>query len=67
MKAALLVLCLNTAAYSGEIFYGALRSIPKGDIEAADAYGMSGWSRFRRCWPGRWGGRTPMRPAIWRS
>uniref|UniRef100_UPI002608C0AB ABC transporter permease subunit n=1 Tax=uncultured Ruegeria sp. TaxID=259304 RepID=UPI002608C0AB len=33
-------------------FYGALRSIPKGDIEAADAYGMSGWSRFRRIiWP----------------
>lgn len=49
---ALIVLCLNTAAYSGEIFYGALRSVPKGDIEAADAYGMSGWSRFRRIiWP----------------
>ncbi|WP_413870255.1 ABC transporter permease [Albidovulum sp.] len=49
---ALIVLCLNTAAYSGEIFYGALRSIPRGDIEAADAYGMSGWSRFRRVmWP----------------
>jgi polar amino acid transport system permease protein len=49
---ALLVLILNTAAYSGEIFYGALRSVPKGDIEAADAYGMSGWSRFRRViWP----------------
>ena len=49
---ALIVLFLNTAAYSGEIFYGALRSVPKGDIEAADAYGMSGWSRFRRIiWP----------------
>ncbi len=49
---ALIVLFLNTAAYSGEIFYGALRSIPKGDIEAADAYGMTGWSRFRRViWP----------------
>lgn len=49
---ALIVLFLNTAAYSGEIFYGALRSVPKGDIEAADAYGMSGWSRFRRViWP----------------
>ena len=49
---ALLVLVLNTAAYSGEIFYGALKSIPKGDIEAADAYGMTGWSRFRRIiWP----------------
>lgn len=49
---ALIVLFLNTAAYSAEIFYGALRSIPKGDIEAADAYGLSGWNRFRRViWP----------------
>ncbi|WP_146587652.1 ABC transporter permease [Puniceibacterium confluentis] len=49
---ALIVLFLNTAAYSGEIFYGALRSVPKGDAEAADAYGLSGWSRFRRIiWP----------------
>ena len=38
---ALIVLFLNTAAYSGEIFYGALQSIPKGDVEAADAYGLS--------------------------
>ncbi len=45
---ALIVLFLNTSAYSAEIFYGALRSIPKGDVEAADAYGMTGWSRFRR-------------------
>ena len=45
---ALIVLFLNTAAYAGEIFYGALRSIPKGDLEAADAYGMSGFKRFRR-------------------
>jgi polar amino acid transport system permease protein len=49
---ALFVLFLNTAAYSAEIFYGALMAVPKGDIEAADAYGMSGWSRFRRIlWP----------------
>ncbi len=49
---ALVVLFLNTAAYSAEIFYGALLSIPKGDTEAADAYGMSGWPRFRRViWP----------------
>ena len=49
---ALIVLFFNTAAYSGEIFYGALQSIPKGDVEAADAYGLSGWSRFRRViWP----------------
>ena len=49
---ALIVLFLNTSAYSAEIFYGALLSIPKGDTEAADAYGMSGWPRFRRViWP----------------
>jgi polar amino acid transport system permease protein len=49
---ALFVLFLNTAAYSAEIFYGALRSVPKGDIEAAEAYGLSGMTRFRRImWP----------------
>lgn len=49
---AAIVLFLNTAAYSGEIFYGALLSIPKGDLEAADAYGFSGWSKFRKItWP----------------
>ena len=49
---ALVVLFLNTAAYTGEIFYGALQSIPKGDVEAADAYGLTGWTRFKRViWP----------------
>lgn len=49
---ALLVLTLNTAAYSAEIFHGALRNVPKGDLEAADAFGLTGWARFRRIvWP----------------
>ncbi|MFN3972257.1 MAG: ABC transporter permease [Gemmobacter sp.] len=49
---ALIVLFLNTAAYSAEIFHGALRSIPKGDLEAAEAYGLTGFARFRRIeWP----------------
>ncbi|MFV0303507.1 MAG: ABC transporter permease [Paracoccus sp. (in: a-proteobacteria)] len=49
---ALIVLVLNTAAYSAQIFHGALMSVPKGDLEAADAYGMTGWKRFRRVvWP----------------
>ncbi|RYG92943.1 ABC transporter permease subunit [Loktanella sp. IMCC34160] len=49
---ALIVLILNTSAYSAEIFYGALRAVPKGDVEAADAYGLSGWPRFKRIiWP----------------
>lgn len=47
-----LVLVLNTAAYTGEIFYGALRAVPRGEIEAARAYGMSWPQQFRRViWP----------------
>ncbi|WP_341862430.1 ABC transporter permease subunit [Gymnodinialimonas sp. 57CJ19] len=45
---ALIVLFCNTSAYAAEIFYGALRSVPKGDLEAADAYGLTGWKKFRR-------------------
>jgi polar amino acid transport system permease protein len=49
---ALIVLFLNTSAYSAQIFYGALQSVPRGDIEAADAIGMTPWTRFRRVvWP----------------
>ena len=45
---ALIVLFLNTTAYAAEIFYGALRSVPKGELEAADAYGFTGWKKFRK-------------------
>jgi polar amino acid transport system permease protein len=49
---ALFVLFLNTSAYAAEIFFGALKSIPKGDLEAAEAYGITGWQKFRRIqWP----------------
>lgn len=49
---ALFVLFLNTAAYAAEIFHGALMAVPKGDLEAAEAYGLSGWAKFRRIqWP----------------
>ena len=49
---ALFVLFLNTSAYAAEIFHGALRSIPKGDLEAAEAYGITGWQKFTRIqWP----------------
>ncbi|NVK32707.1 MAG: ABC transporter permease subunit [Gammaproteobacteria bacterium] len=47
-----IVLFLNTTAYSAEIFYGALKVVPKGDIEAAKAYGMNKVQTFRRVvWP----------------
>ncbi|MFW6076125.1 MAG: ABC transporter permease [Hyphomicrobiales bacterium] len=49
---ALVVLWLNTSAYTAEIFYGALRAIPRGDLEAAEAFGMTGFAKFRRVvWP----------------
>lgn len=49
---ALFVLFLNTAAYTAEIFHGALMTVPKGDLEAADAYGLTGWKKFTRVeWP----------------
>lgn len=49
---ALFVLFLNTSAYAAEIFHGALKSIPKGDLEAAEAYGITGFRKFRRIqWP----------------
>lgn len=47
-----LVLVLNTTAYTGEILYGALRTVPRGELEAARAYGMSPFQVFRAVtWP----------------
>ena len=47
-----LVLILNTSAYAAEIFYGALKTVPKGEIEAAYAVGMNRRSVFRSVtWP----------------
>ena len=36
-----LAFTLNTAAYSTEIFSGAIRNTPHGDIEAGEAYGLT--------------------------
>jgi His/Glu/Gln/Arg/opine family amino acid ABC transporter permease subunit len=47
-----LILALNTTAYAAEIFHGALASVPRGEVEAARAYGMSRGQQFRRIiWP----------------
>lgn len=45
---ALLAFTLNTAAYTTEIFRGAIAATPQGEIEAAKAYGMSWFLRLRR-------------------
>ncbi len=43
---------LNTAAYQSEIMRGALAAVPKGQIEAAKALGLSGWAIARHVvWP----------------
>lgn len=45
---ALVAFVLNTAAYTAEIVRGSINSMPKGEIEAAKAYGMSQWQAFSR-------------------
>ncbi|RXZ45628.1 ABC transporter permease [Crenobacter cavernae] len=43
-----LAFALNTCAYTTEIFAGAIKSTPYGEIEAARAYGMSPFTLYRR-------------------
>ncbi|KJK14346.1 ABC transporter permease [Pseudomonas sp. NPDC087612] len=42
LNCTLLAFVLNTCAYTVEIFAGAIRNIPHGEIEAAQAYGLHG-------------------------
>jgi arginine/ornithine transport system permease protein len=44
----LIALSINTCAYTTEILAGALRATPYGEIEAAQAYGMSRFTAWRR-------------------
>jgi arginine/ornithine transport system permease protein len=47
-----LAFALNTTAYTTEIFAGALRATPGGEVDAARAYGMAGWKlHWRILWP----------------
>jgi arginine/ornithine transport system permease protein len=45
---AVLAFSLNTTAYTVEIFAGALRATPHGEVEAARAYGFSGLQLYTR-------------------
>ncbi|HHY50041.1 MAG TPA: ABC transporter permease subunit [Alphaproteobacteria bacterium] len=46
------ILALNTTAYTAEIFHGALMTVPRGEVEAARAYGMTRGQQFRSVvWP----------------
>jgi len=43
-----LAFALNTTAYTTEIFAGALRATPAGEVEAARAYGLAGFKLYSR-------------------
>ena len=47
---ALLAFTLNFAGYEGEIMRGAFSGVPKGELEAARAFGMSKRKLLRRIW-----------------
>ncbi len=47
---ALLALSLSYAGYEGEVMRGAFASVPRGQLEAARAYGFSRPAVFRRIW-----------------
>lgn len=57
MAAAVLTLGLNTTAFTCEIWRGALATIPKEQLEAADAYGFSRMKGFTRI----------VLPQLWRA
>lgn len=47
---ALLAFTLNFAGYEGEVMRGAFASVPKGELEAGRAFGMSPFKLLRRIW-----------------
>jgi polar amino acid transport system permease protein len=47
---ALLAFTLSFAGYEGEIMRGAFLGVPRGELEAARAFGMSPWKVLIRVW-----------------
>ncbi len=47
---AIVAFALNEAGYAGEILRGAFLSVPKGELEAARAFGMSPFQVLRHVW-----------------
>src|SRR3990170_1318567 len=47
---AMLAFTLNFAGYEGEVMRGAFLGVPKGELEAARAFGMSPWKVLSRVW-----------------
>ncbi len=47
---ALFALTISFAGYEGEVMRGAFLAVPKGELEAGKAFGMSRWGVLRRLW-----------------
>lgn len=47
---AILALTLSYAGYEGEVMRGAFASVARGQLEAAEAFGMPRFTMFRRVW-----------------
>lgn len=47
---AVLAFTLSVAGYEGEVMRGAFKGVPKGELEAARAFGMSRFTVLRRIW-----------------
>lgn len=47
---AVLAFSLSVAGYEGEVMRGAFKGVPKGELEAARAFGMSRFTILRRVW-----------------
>lgn len=46
LNCTVLAFALNTCAYTTEIFAGAIRAMPRGEVEAARALGFDGWKLY---------------------
>ena len=46
----MVALTFSFAGYEGEVMRGAFAGVPRGQLEAARAFGMSRWKIFRRIW-----------------
>lgn len=47
---AILAFSLSVAGYEGEVMRGAFKGVPKGELEAARAFGMGRFTLLRRIW-----------------
>lgn len=47
---AVAAISISVGAYEGEVLRGAFLAVPRGELEAAEAFGMPSFTRLRRIW-----------------